>query len=225
MKPTSPALLLLLLLLPGAASAARQVTVPVDIAVGPSALLFFGPVFDDQPLHTGLKLDVEAVLDPEWLRKNRSLIPRKYRSQALKAGEIRVAPPLAALIPDTLIISPKYRNTGIYGATWKPLGIGLGLTPSPVRLSFDAGLVLTYAYLYSDTLENTHFLRPGLQAGLDLEFQLSKSFLLSLGWASTVYVPQKLGTLGEVKPLDASIFHVGQPYLLLHFRVPVTTRI
>jgi hypothetical protein len=224
-NPLCPALLVLLLLLPGAASAQRQATVPVDIAVGPSALLFFGPVFEDQAIHTGLKLNVEAVLGREWLRKNQSLIPRKYRSRALKAGEIRVSPPLAALIPDTLIVSPKYQNTGIYGATWKPLGVGLAFTPSPVRLSFDAGLVLTYAYLYSDTLENTHFLRPGLQAGLDLEFQLSKSFLLSAGWASTVYVPQRLGTVGEVKPLDASIFHVGQPYLLLHFRVPVTTRL
>ncbi|ADO74541.1 hypothetical protein [Stigmatella aurantiaca] len=213
------------MLLPGAASAQRQVTAPVDIAVGPTALLFFGPVFEDQPLHTGLKINVEAVLDQEWLRKNQSLIPRKYRSRALKAGEIRYSPPATALIPETLIISPKYQNTGIYGATWKPLGFGLSFTPSPVRLSFDAGLVLTYAYLYSDTLENTHFLRPGLQAGLDLEFQLSKSFLVSLGWASAFYIPQKLGTLGEVKPLDASIFHVGQPYLLLHFRVPVTTRL
>jgi hypothetical protein len=215
--------LLSLLLLPGAAEAQRRrVTAPVDIAVGPAALLFFGPVFDDQPIHTGLRINVEAVLDQEWLRKNQALIPRKQRGRASKMGEIRYAPAVLGLIPETLIISPKYKNTGMYGATWKPLGIGLGLTPSPVRLSLDAGLVLTYAYMYSDTLPATHFLRPGLQVTADLEFQLSESFLVSLGWSSAAYIPQRVGTFSETKPLNGSIFHVGQAFLLLHFRVPYT---
>jgi hypothetical protein len=218
-------MLLLLLLLPGVAAAQRRVTAPVDFAVGPAAFFFFGPVFEDQPIHTGLKLNVEAVLDKEWLKKNKALIPRQYRAQALRSGEIRFAPAITALIPDSLIISPKYKNTGIYGATWKPLGLGLALSPSPVRLSLDAGLLLTYAYLHSDTLENTHFLRPGLQLGADLEFQLSKGFLLSIGWASALYVPQRLGSFLYVGPLDASLFHVGQAYLLFHFRVPVSTRL
>jgi hypothetical protein len=214
--------LLSLLLLPGAAQAQRRVTAPVDIAIGPTALFFFGPVFDDQPIHTGLRINVEAVLDKEWLRKHQALIPRKQRGRVANMGEIRYAPAVLSLIPETLIISPKYRNTGMYGATWKPLGFGLGLTPSPVRLSLDAGLILTYAYMYSDTLPATHFLRPGLQLTADLEFQLSESFLVSIGWSSAAYVPQRLGTFTEVKPLSGSIFHVGQAFLLLHFRVPVT---
>ncbi len=224
MKLPSLALLsLLLLLLPGAAEAQRRrITAPVDIAVGPTALLFFGPVFDDQPIHTGLRINVEAVLDKEWLRKHQALIPRKQRGRVSKMGEIRYAPAVLGLIPETLIISPKYKNTGMYGATWKPLGFGLGLTPSPVRLSLDAGLVLTYAYMYSDTLPNTHFLRPGLQLTADLEFQVSESFLVSLGWSSAAYIPQRVGTFTETKPLNGSIFHVGQAFLLLHFRVPFT---
>lgn len=219
-------LLLSCLLLPGAA-AAQRVTAPVDVGVGPAAFLFFGPVFEDQPIHTGLKISVEAVLDREWLRKNQRLIPRKYRKQALKSDEIRFAPFVLALIPDSLIISPKYRNTGIYGATWRPFGIGLTLSPSPVRLSLDAGLIVTYAYLYSDLerLGTTHFLRPGLQIGPDLEFQISKSFLISIGWDSALYVPQKLGTFSETKPLRESIFHVGQAYLQFHFRFPYTTHL
>lgn len=222
-----PLALLCWLLLPCVASAQRTVTAPVDVGVGPAAFFFFGPVFDDQPLHTGLKLNVEAVLDKEWLRKNQALIPRKYRSQALKSGEIRFSPAVLALIPDSLIISPKYRNTGMYGATWKPLGIGLPLSSSPVRFSVDAGLLLTYAYIYSDldTIGTTHFLRPGLQLGADLEFQLSKSFLISIGWDSALYVPQRLNTFSETKPLRESIFHVGQAYLMLHFRFPYTTRL
>lgn len=224
MKLPSLALLsLLLLLMPGAAEAQRRrITAPVDIAVGPTALLFFGPVFEDQPIHTGLRINVEAVLDKEWLRKHQALIPRKQRGRVSKMGEIRYAPAVLGLIPETLIISPKYKNTGMYGATWKPLGFGLGLTPSPVRLSLDAGLVLTYAYMYSDTLPNTHFLRPGLQLTADLEFQVSESFLVSLGWSSAAYIPQRVGTFTETKPLNGSIFHVGQAFLLLHFRVPFT---
>jgi len=266
--PSLALLSLLLLLMPGAAEAQRRrITAPVDIAVGPTALLFFGPVFEDQPIHTGLRINVEAVLDKEWLRKHQALIPRKQRGRVSKMGEIRYAPavlglipetliispkykntgmygatwkPLGfglgltpspvrlsldaglGLIPETLIISPKYKNTGMYGATWKPLGFGLGLTPSPVRLSLDAGLVLTYAYMYSDTLPNTHFLRPGLQLTADLEFQVSESFLVSLGWSSAAYIPQRVGTFTETKPLNGSIFHVGQAFLLLHFRVPFT---
>jgi len=221
--PSLALLSLLLLLMPGAAEAQRRrITAPVDIAVGPTALLFFGPVFEDQPIHTGLRINVEAVLDKEWLRKHQALIPRKQRGRVSKMGEIRYAPAVLGLIPETLIISPKYKNTGMYGATWKPLGFGLGLTPSPVRLSLDAGLVLTYAYMYSDTLPNTHFLRPGLQLTADLEFQVSESFLVSLGWSSAAYIPQRVGTFTETKPLNGSIFHVGQAFLLLHFRVPFT---
>jgi hypothetical protein len=222
-----PLALLCCLLLPGAAAAQRTVTAPVDVGIGPAAFFFFGPVFNDQPLHTGLKINVEAVLDKEWLRKNQALIPRKYRGRALKQDEIRFSPAVLALIPDSLIISPKYRNTGIYGATWKPFGLGGTLSPSPVRLSLDAGLLLTYAYVYSDleTLGTTHFLRPGLKLGADLEFQLSKSFLISSGWDSALYIPQRLGTFSETKPLNESLVHVGQAYLMFHFRFPYTTRL
>jgi hypothetical protein len=221
MKPAHLALLSCLLL-PGVAAAARNVTAPVDIAFGPSAFLFFGPVFQDQPIHTGLKISVEAVLDKEWLREHKNLFPAKQRGRVLSMNEVRYAPAILKLIPDSLIISPRYRNTAMYGATWKPLGFGVGLSPDPVRLSLDAGLIVTYAYLSSEKLASTHFLRPGAQLNADLEFQLSKTFLISIGWASSLYVPQRLGTFTETKPLKESIFHVGQAYLLLHFRVPFT---
>jgi hypothetical protein len=220
----NPARLLLLstLLLP-ALAAAQRVTVPVDVGVGPAAFLFFGPVFEDQPIHTGLKISVDAVLDREWLKKNQRLIPKRYRKQAQQLDEIRISPSI--LIPDTLIISPKVRDTGMYGATWKPLSLGLPLSSSPVRLSVGAGLLLTYAYLYSDTLADTHFLRPGAELGVDLELQFSKRFLVSVGWESALYVPQELGGLGLPDHLRDGIFHVGQAYLQLHFRFPYTTRL
>ncbi|WP_205525450.1 hypothetical protein [Pyxidicoccus trucidator] len=215
-------LLLSALLLPTLA-AAQRVTVPVDVGVGPTALLFFGPVFEDQPIHTGLKISVDAVLDREWLKKNQRVIPKRYRKQAQRLDEIRFSPSI--FIPDTLIISPKLRDTGMYGVTWKPLGLGLPLSSSPVRLSVGGGLLLTYAYLHSDTLADTHFLRPGAELGVDLELQFSKSFLVSVGWESALYVPQELGGLGLPDQLRDGIFHVGQAYLQLHFRFPYTTRL
>lgn len=220
-----PARLLLLsaLLLPALATAARPVTVPVDVGVGPTALLFFGPIFEDQPIHTGVKISVDAVLDREWLRQNQRLIPKRYRKQAQRVDEIRISPSI--FIPDTLIISPKVRNTGMYGVTWKPLGLGLPLSSSPVRLSVGGGLLLTYAYLHSDTLADTHLLRPGAELGVDLELQFSKRFLVSVGWESALYVPQELGGLGLPDRLRDGIFHVGQAYLQLHFRFPYSTRL
>lgn len=215
----APLLLLCALLVPAAASAQRF-TVPVDVGVGPAALAFFGPVFDDQPIHTGVKLSVEAVLDKEWLKKNQRRVPQRYRKYAKSMEEVRISPSI--FIPDMLIISPKRRNTGMYGATWKPLSLGVPLTSGPARLSLGTGLLLTYAYLHSNTLPDTHFVRPGAEVGIDLELQLSKSFLVSVGWESAFYVPQELGSLGLPERLRDGIFHVGQAYLQLHFRFPYT---
>ncbi|QSQ18503.1 hypothetical protein [Myxococcus landrumensis] len=211
-----------MLLLPALASAQR-VTVPVDVGVGPAAFMFFGPVFDDQPIHTGVKVSVEAVLDKQWLSKNQRSIPARYRKYAKSLDEVRISPSL--FIPDSLIISPQLRNTGMYGVTWKPLELGVPLTSGPARLSVGGGLLLTYAFLHSRTLSNTHFVRPGAEVGVDLELQLSKSFLISLGWESALYVPQELGGLGLPDRVRDGIFHVGQAYLQFHVRFPYTTRL
>ncbi|RKH53927.1 hypothetical protein [Corallococcus aberystwythensis] len=221
MRPTLLPLLFALSLWPAVALAAQKVTVPVDVGVGPAVFVFSGPIADDQFLHTGLKLSVDAVLDKEWLRKNQRAIPARYRKQAKQMDEIRISPSI--FIPDSFIISPKYRDTGMYGVTFKPLGLGVPLSSSPVRFKLGVGLVLTYAYIFSDTLPDTHFLRPGASLGADLEFQLAKSFLVSVGWESTFYVPQELGGLGLPDSLGDGIFHVGQAYLQLHFRFPYTT--
>ncbi|MCP3104652.1 hypothetical protein LZ198_37890 [Myxococcus sp. K15C18031901] len=210
------------LLLPQVALAQR-VEVPVDVGVGPAAFLFFGPIFEDQPVHTGLKLSVEAVLDKDWLRKNQRAIPTRYRKYARSLNEVRISPSL--LIPDALIVSPKLRDTGMYGATWKPLALTLPLSSGPARLAVGTGLLLTYAYMHSSTLPSTHFLRPGAELGVELELALSQSFLVSLGWESALYIPQELGGLGLPDRLRDGIFHVGQAYLQLHVRFPYTTRL
>jgi hypothetical protein len=215
-------LLLLMLLLPLAAHAQRRVTVPLDVGVGPAAYFISGPVYRDQPLHTGVKISLEAVLDRDWLRRHRAVIPRRYRQQALQMDEVRISPSL--LIPDALIISPKVRDTGLYGVTWRPLGLGLPLATGAFSLKLQAGLLLTYAYLTSDTLPDTHFVRPGLDLGARMEVELTRSVLVSAGWSSGLYIPQELGGFGVGK-VDRSMFHLGQAHLQLHVRFPYTTRL
>jgi hypothetical protein len=208
---------------------AEPITVPVDVGVGPAAYLISGPVGDDQPLHAGLKLSVQAIIDQATMRAHQDRVPARYRAQALRMREVRYSPSL--FIPDALIISPKIRNTGLYGVTWRPLSIGLPLVDAgPVRCGLSAGLLLTYAFLHSDVLRTTHFIRPGIDLGAELEVALAPSFLVSLGWSSGFYVPQGLGTFGlgpfadeqSYGALKQTMWHFGQAFLQLHFRFPYT---
>ncbi len=91
------------------------------------------------------------------------------------------------------------------------------------NLRLSAGVVATYAFLYSDVLPTTHFLRPGLDGQLELELFPTPTFGFSVGWASALYLPQQLGSFG-FGPLDQSIFHVGHAFLKLHFRFPYAVR-
>lgn len=209
--------------LSGPAEAAK-VTVPVDIGLGPAVHMITGPVQADQPLHTGLKLSVQAIIDKKTIKKNKRKIPRKFRRYAKTVNEVRFSPSL--FIPDTLFISPKRTsNTGIMGIAWQPVGVGVPLLDAGIKARLGLGLQLTYAYLYSDTLPDTHFLRPGLAPGAEVEIPFSKRFLISGGWSSMVTVPQQLGgSIGEIGATDESIWHIGQGFVKLHLRFPYTVR-
>ena len=114
----------------------------------------------------------------------------------------------------------------MYGANWRLIGLGVPLIKVP-RFSISTGLNMSYAYLGgSKAIEKTHFLRPGLDVTAGLEIPFSKSFLISVGWSSYFYPPQEIG--GEIFALgqrDASIWHMGQGFLKLHFRVPYTVQL
>lgn len=228
-----PPALVLGALLPATARGATA-EIPVDVGIGPAACWFFGPLTDERGAipHLGLKLNVEAVIDAEFIDRNQALIPAQYRRQAQHVSEIRVRPLFLILVPDSLVLSPRLDalgGTGIYGATWRPLSLGIPLyghtrgRPSAIHLDLDAGLLFTYAYIQSVAFPDTHFLRPGIDVKLELELVASRVFSVSLGWASQVYVPQKLGTF-ELGWPDESIFHVGQAFLKLHFRFPYEYR-
>lgn len=213
----------------------RQVTVPVDIGVGPTfntlgAIDFAnfglaGPIYEDQTFHYGIRISLEAVLDQQFLRENSRLVPRQYRSHVRQMTEIRFKPGIASLIPTSLLISPKINNTGVYGATWSFLGLGIAPISGPIRLGINGNIIATYAFIYSDTVASpTHFLRPGAELSIDLEIPVTDQFLLSLGWASQFYIPQQVG--GSVFDLGSgndALWHIGQAFFMFHFRVPYTT--
>lgn len=206
----------------------RWVTVPVNVGVAPAGYLVSG-LFQDQPVHFGLKIYVTAVLDRKTIRRFRRRIPRQYRQMAMRQSEIRISPLILGLIPDSIIISPKIRNTQMYGVTFRPIGFGISLLNKPVRVSVSAGLLFTYAFIQSDTLfpDPMHFLRPGLDIKFDVEVPITDSFLMSVGWASQLYIPQRIGgsILEMGQDLNEWMWHFGQFYLMFHFRFPYTTRL
>ena len=210
----------------GLALAGKGVEVPVDIGVGPAAHWVTGPVAQQDPLLGGLAISIEAVLDKKTIRKFRRRIPNEYRQMVLQMDEVRISHPL---IPDTLWIHPAglTGTTGMYGIGWRPLGVGVPLIREPFKLDLSAGPRLTYAYLHSTVLPSpTHFLRPGIDATLEVEIPFSERFLVSFGWDSQVYIPQEVGgSILETAPLDASIWHIGQAFLKFHFRVPYTVKL
>ncbi|TVR02120.1 MAG: hypothetical protein EA398_08810 [Deltaproteobacteria bacterium] len=210
---------------------ANPVTVPVNIGVGPTFYNITGPVARDQPWHFGLRLRVQAVLDQETIRANAGRIPARYRSMAMQLDEARISP--FFWLPDALILSPKVDGTSIYGATWRPISVGVPLIGNPVRFRLGAGALLTYAWIDSETLDarTTHFLRPGIDLEADLEIPFARSFLINLGWSSRFYVPQEVGGRIDAAPgldgtpMDNAIWHWGMAYVMLNIRFPYTVNL
>lgn len=208
----------------GKAYRSQSITVPVQVGLGPTANFVTGVIQSDQLVHTGLRLNLQAVITKQLIRQQAHRIPRQYKAMAANITEVRMRPNPTNWIPTELVISPKLERTGVYGATIKPIALGLGLTPSPVRFGVDAGLIVKYLYIDSDVLGTTHFLRPGLELKAELEFSFGDIVWLSMGWASQVFIPQKVGGLPwEALSLDDSIWHIGQAFALLHVRIPYTT--
>ena len=129
------------------------------------------------------------------------------------------------------MISPQVLNTGMYGAIWRPLGAGLTLVDSPVRVAIGAAIDAAYIFIHSSSLPPggvtpgtqsfTHFLRPGLNVQALVEVPVTETFLVSTGWSSDFFVPQPIGGLPwQLFPLEDSLWHLGGPFLALHFRFP-----
>ncbi len=205
----------------------EPITITADVGVGPAAHFFTGPLQDDQVVHAGLKLDVQGIIDQATIRANQERIPKKWRKRALQLEEFRLSP--FWWLPDTLVISPKLERTQMYGVVFRPLALGLAPLRHPVRFTLGAGLLATYLYVDSSlwTGGGMHFLRPGLDLRAELELPLGRAFALSLGWASAFYVPQEVGSglRGVGEGFSGTIWHVGQAFVLFHFRFPYDVRL
>lgn len=213
-------------LLLGAALAAK-VTVPIDVGVGPALLVPNGALYGAQPGYGAIALSGEAVIDKETLRKNKKKIPKQYRQMMKGVEEIRISKPY---IPHMLYLSPPVQDSWMLGGSFQPVSLGTSLVSRP-KLSWDldAGLLLTYAYITQPALYDggMHFLRPGLALRTEVERELTDTFLISFGWESQLYVPQGLGDSPFALPSDlsSSLWHLGGPFLKLHFRFPYTVKI
>ena len=210
-------------------------TVPVEVAVGPIALVPSPPLLGDQPVHAGLRIEIAAVVDQALIRAHSRQLPAWARGVAGSVDEVKVRPSYLALLPEELVISPQFNNTGMYGAIWRPFGVGVGLVDTPgFRVRAGAAVDAVALVVHSTTVgvaqdapagaqSITLVLRPGLNATLAAEVPLAKDWLVSAGWASDFFVPQVIGRAPwEVFPIEDALFHLGGPYVMVHGRFPYT---
>jgi hypothetical protein len=223
--------------------------IPVNIGVGPAA--YYVPEKlqeeDPEPFY-GLKLHIKAVIDKELIKKHKNKIPAQYQKSLEKVDEIRVG---YLLIPESIMLGTRRKEHGpeFFGATWRPIGLNIPVKMGPARLAIGTGLLITYAFVntgnykivdnakeleegtarepeYRDQV--THFLRPGMDLNADFEVKFTESFLMSMGWSSAYYIPQKIGggigTLGA-DDLERSLWRIHQAYVMAHYRIPVTVRL
>lgn len=195
------------------------------------------PAFADQPVFTGIEISLAAIIDKELIQEHSDQIPPGLRNAARGINEVRYRPWFVALVPERLIISPQISGlakTGMYGAIWRPFGLGVSLIDKPVNVSVNANVDVAYIFIHSAVLGGgtaannsiTHFLRPGVNLSLVAELPLSESFLVSTGWSSDLFVPQPYGRPPwEFSPFADSLWHLGGPFVMLHFRIPYTVNL
>ena len=225
------AICLAMVALPSSTCHAAEETVPVEAAVGPQWAYGPGPLFQGVPGHFGLKIGLAAIIDQAMIRKHLNRVPKQYRAMALQMKEFRYRHSI--LIPDSLWISPNIAGTGMLGATWRPISLAVPLADDGVRVRIEASALLTYAFIWSETMaaSTTHFLRPGVDLGLRVEIPFTESVGVAFGGAADVYLPQQPGRSVLAIPafdsasLDRSIWLMGRAYIQLLVRFPYTTTI
>lgn len=210
---------------------AAEITVPVEVGIGPSFSIGPGPLFRGVPGHFGLEFDLAAIIDQETIRRNLHRVPKKYRAAASNMREVRYRPSM--FIPDSLWISPNLYGTGMIGLTFRPIGLAIPLVDAGVRVRLQADALLSYAFIWSDHMAAsiTHFLRPGISVGVQMELPVTDSFSFYFGADTDFYLPQEPGRSVLAVPafdsagLDRSIWLMGKVWLQVAWRFPYTTRI
>ncbi len=225
-----PLRLALTALLGLATSAHAGLEVPVDLGIGPQAVWFPGPLLDNRGAvpHFALAFDLEAVIDQQFIRSHRSVVPPRYRAMADKVTEFRMG--ASMFIPSTIYVSPPIEglgSTGLYGCSWTPLGLTLASTRQRDEhhgfdVALDANALLTALFIHSafEGVPTTFFLRPGLEFKLTFLLQLNDNLYASVGGGAMVYIPQVLGSFLDVTPIDQALWLAPFAFLKIHFRFP-----
>ncbi len=222
-------LAVLVAVLLGGVARAAPLQVPVEVGLGPATHTWAGALGGDQPIHGGLVLTTDVVLDRAWLRRNKDRIPARWRGLVGAVDQVRIRPGAMVFVPESLILSPKLRDTGMVGASWRPFSVGVPFVTDPVRIGADMGVRLTALYLWTDTVptsedpRDTFFLRPGLDLQLDLVVPVTEAFRVRLGGDAHAYVPQGFGTFGLGTPGER-MWLVARAFLELRVRFDVAVR-
>lgn len=203
--------------------ARTEVEIPINVGMGPS--LFWLPgIVDDRDWHTGVRLDLYAVLDQPTIKKFKNRIPKKFRGMATAQREIHISPMIMYLVPDAIIISPG-DSSSIYGATWTLFGIGLNLVDTPF-LEASANLDLpSLTYLWASSTannpDNTHLFGIGASPSLNSLVHLSDNWLLGLSYYHTVQLPLTMGAYQRDSGPEKQWTHFGEISAMLHYRFPM----
>ncbi len=220
-------------------ASAGKVRVPADFGIGPEAFWFYGPLLENRGAvpHFALAFNLYAIIDRDWINENRDRIPANYRGQADKITELKIGPSI--FIPSTIYVSPSIdalNGVGLFGATWKPLGLTLVTTgqkserswnQSRGRFNLDASLLLTAMYIYSNIagtelagIPKTFFLRPGVELQTTLLLNVTRTVLISVGGGAQAYIPQRLGAFFDVLPIERTVWLSFFAFLKFHVRFP-----
>ena len=215
------------------------IAIPIDVGVGPVAMIANPPATNAQLVFSGLELSLAAVIDQQLIREHQAQIPAQYRRLARGIDEAEIRPWFLALVPSRLIISPLVtelgggtiygEGAGMYGAVWRPFGAGFTLLDKPVRVGVNGAVDVAYIFIHSPVLGGgttatnsiTHFLRPGVNLNLTATLPITKTLLISAGWSSDLFVPQPFGRPPwEIFPVEDSLWHLGGPFVAVHVRIP-----
>jgi len=213
------------------AKAPAKLEIPIEVAAGPILLVPSPPAVFDQPAHFGLQLELAAVVTQDLIRKHKNQIPPWARGVAGNLREAKVRPLWLAIVPDTIVISPQLKDTGMYGAMWRPFGLGVPLIDTDAfRAGVGANIMAAALLVHSNVLgvgagggqAFTFVLRPGITLRATAEVPLGDTLAVHFGWSSDFFVPQPFGrTPWELAPLEDSLWHLGGPFLTLAYRFPL----
>ncbi len=206
---------------------AQASDVMLETGGGPSLYTWLGSVGAEQPLHTGVVVTADVVLDRAAMQSGENVGFSSRYGREGRVGAVHIRPYWYA--PESVILSPRYQQTGMVGLSWAPLQLGFTLIEVPAEVRIIGDVRITAMYMWSDSLpsprapRDTFFFRPGVSIGGELRLPLSDKILVRLASTSETYIPQGIGTFGVGRPGERMVMALRQT-AELRFRIPRKAR-